>query len=95
MITDPQMKKAVAALTAVIGANKANGLWEEGARMFCQVNLHRIPSLPNEKDTRVMVELEHSMWTDQGLGSLLYFLFFLNIRSFVKPKPDQHLPPHT
>jgi len=65
------MKKAVAALTAVIGANKANGLWEEGARMFCQVNLHRIPSLPNEKDTRVMVELEHSMWTDQTSICLL------------------------
>jgi len=33
--------------------------------MFCQVNLHRIPSLPMEKDVRVTAELEHSLWTDQ------------------------------
>ena len=71
MITDAQLKKAVAALNAVIAANKSNGLWDESPKMFCQVNLHRIPTLPNEKDTRLMVELAHSMWTDQTSICLL------------------------
>ena len=55
MISDSQLKSAVSALSVVISKNKAAGLWEEGQKMFCQVNLHRIPSLPMEKDVRVTV----------------------------------------
>ena len=55
MISDAQLKKAASALVQVISKNKAAELWEEGQKMFCQVNLHRIPQLPNEKDARITV----------------------------------------
>ena len=55
MISDNQIKKAVSALVQVISKNKTAELWEEGQKMFCQVNLHRIPQLPNEKDARITV----------------------------------------
>ena len=36
-----------------------------------QVNLHKIPTLPNERPTRLFVELEHSLWSEQTSICLL------------------------
>lgn len=71
-ISDQTMKQCVGVLKKIVEAKSlGKELWEDGAKYYAQVTMHRIPSFPQEQNIRKLVPLEHSLWTDQTTKCLL------------------------
>jgi len=63
MISDEKATQALTALTAVMKDKQRKELWNEGEKLFAQVNMHRIPSFPREREVRKLVVLENELWS--------------------------------
>jgi hypothetical protein len=55
LVGENELKVAIAANVALTKAGKKSELWEEGAKLYCQVTMHKIPSFPENKESKYTV----------------------------------------
>ena len=51
-VSDKTLKVCVSALKKIMEAAKRKELWDEGEKLFAQVTMHRIPSFPQEQNSK-------------------------------------------
>ena len=70
-VSDKTLKICVSALMKIMEAAKRKELWDEGEKLFAQVTMHRIPTFPQEQNSKSKTSVNLSENTSKMYGKVM------------------------